>query len=400
MYFRYKAIKDNKVVTGRVDAETDTEAVALLKRSDYLPIHVNKQETFLDSIKNAFVDKVRFNDVVDMTRQIAIMLNAGLTLIDSYSILKKQTTKPAILSMIDTIERTLREGKNLSDALRIYPNQFSHLYISLVKAGEASGKLGEIFLKLADDLEKQREFRSKIRSTLAYPAFIIIIVIIVMFIMMTFVIPQLLGLFQSFQVDLPIQTKILIAVSSFFAHFWPFIILVTLLGVFFLRNYFSTPIGKQIFDSSVLKIPVIGDVLRMSVLVYSTRTLSVLISAGVSMLESITIITQTTTNTIYQAAFKNVYKQVEKGVTLGQALKNEEIFPPMFIQMALVGEQTGHLDETLMRVSKYFESESDIVVKTLTTFIEPAILIFLGLGVGFLVYSIITPIYTLTTSIK
>jgi type IV pilus assembly protein PilC len=338
--------------------------------------------------------------VVDLTRQLAIMLNAGLTLIDCFDILKKQTVKPSMSKLIDEIDREVRAGKSFSAVLQKYPQHFPNLYIALVKSGEASGKLSDILLKLAENLEKQREFRGKIKGALIYPVIVIVGMLGVMFIMITFVVPRLLNLYKDFNIELPFTTQVLIAVSTFSAQFWPLIIGGVVGGVVLMKRYMATKQGKRTIDALMLKIPVINNIMKMSVLVDSTRTLSILIGSGISILEGLNIIIDTTDNVIYQEAFRSIYKQVEKGVSVGQAMTNEGIFPPILVQMATVGEQTGHLDDTLGRISKYFEMESEIAVKTLTTLIEPTILITLGLGVGLLVTAVITPIYNLTGSFQ
>jgi len=331
---------------------------------------------------------------------LAIMLNAGLTLIDSFSILQKQITKPSLLLMVKKIYKEVLGGNSFSKALQKHPSHFSNLYISLVRSGEASGKLSEILLRLADNLEKQREFQSKIKSALIYPIIVIIGMIGVMFVMITFVVPKLLNLYKDFNVTLPLSTQILIVISNFSTRFWPLIFLLIFGLIIFIRKYLNTRVGKETFDSFTLKIPVFGKIVSISALVDTTRTLSILIGSGVSILESLNIVIDTSSNIIFQNAFKHIYKQVEKGVALGTAFENERLFPPILIQMTTVGEQTGHLDDTLFRISKYFEMESEMAVKTMTTLIEPLILVFLGLGVGFLVLAVITPIYNLTSSIK
>lgn len=400
MFLRYKALKDNVVIYGKVDAESELDAVSYLKKANYFPIKVWQQDSAASLFQLNFLSRASFSDIVNFTRQLAIMLNAGLTVIDAISILKKQNTKSHTTKIVEDIDRTIREGRPLSEALKKYPQYFSNFYIALVRSGEVSGKLNDILLRLADTLDKQREFRNKLKATLAYPTIIIIGVVCVIFIMVTFVMPQLLDLYKSFSIELPIQTKILIFFSSFASKFWPLILAGTGLAIFAFRSFLKTPAGRYSFDSFLLNLPGIGSVIQMGVLVDSTRTLSILISSGVSILESLSIVVEITSNTVYQRAFKDMYKQVEKGFSLGQSFKNEEIFPPLLVQMAMVGEQTGHLDEAFMRSSKYFESEAETATKTLSTFIEPAILVILGVGVGFLVFSIITPIYNLTTSIK
>jgi len=398
MFFKYKALKNNKIVEGKIESHSTTDVVNYLRTNDFFPINIAPIEDH-STLNNLFV-KVGFNDIVDFTRQLAIMLNAGLTLIDCFDILKKQTTNFALLKMIKDIDKDIRGGQTLSSALLKYKGSFSNLYIALVRSGEASGKLSEILLKLADNLEKQREFKGKIKGALIYPAIVVIGMVVVMFIMVTFVVPKLLVLYQDFNVELPMSTKILMFVSDFCVRFWPVIVVSVFVGVNALKAYIKTKQGKYQYDSLLFKLPVLGNVIKISSLVDATRTLSILISSGVSILDGLQIIMETSDNMVYQIAFQNIYKQVEKGLSLGKAMANEKVFPPILIQMTTVGEQTGHLDDTLGRLSKYFEMESEIATKTMTTLIEPLILVFLGLGVGFLVTSVITPIYNLTSSFK
>jgi len=400
MNFFYKALKNNKIIKGKIEANKEDEVVIFLKNRGLFLIELKKEEKSTIQLFNIFFDRINFSDIVNFTRQIAIMINAGLTLIESLDILKKQTTKESLKKMIIDIDQEIKAGNSLSTALKKYSNYFSNLYISLVRSGEASGKLAEILLKLADNLEKEREFKGKIKGALIYPVIIIIAMLGVMFIMITFVLPRLLNLYKDFNVDLPTTTKFLIFISSFMTKFWPIVLGgLFLLGII-IKNYLKTKEGKLFYDSMILKLPVISNVIKISSLVDITRTLSILISAGVSILESLNIVRETSDNLVYQKAFENIYKKVEKGISLGMSMKEEEIFPPILVQMTQVGEQTGHLDDTLGRISRYFEMESELAVKAMTTLIEPAILVFLGLGVGFLVMSVITPIYNLTSSFK
>lgn len=400
MQFQYKAIKDNKVVIKKIEGKNILEVSQYLRANNYFPIWIKPVNEKRPHLLEFLFDRVTFDDIVDFTRQVAIILNAGLTLIDALEIIKKQVKKSSLRKVVEDIDVQLKAGNTFSFALKKYPKTFSNLYISLVKSGEASGKLGEILLKLSDNLEKEREFKGKLKGALIYPAIVIIAMFGVMFIMVTFVIPKLLNLYQEFNVTLPFATQILILISSFTTRLWPVIIAGFFGGFYLLRKYFTTKAGKYIFDTLILKIPVINNVIKVSTLVDTTRTLAILIGSGVSILDALNIINETTDNIIFQDAFKNVYKKVEKGQALGAALDEEGIFPPILVQMTQVGEQTGHLDDTLMKLSKYFEMESELATKALTTLIEPAILVFLGLAVGFLVMSVITPIYNLTSSFK
>lgn len=399
MKFSYKAIKNNEIVNASIEATTEIEVLNYLKKNAYTPISIKQDKPLLPQF-SAIFDKVAFVDIVDFTRQLAIMLNAGLTLVDCLSILEKQITKEEMVSLIKSIQKEILSGVTFSRALQKYPQHFPNLYIALVKSGEASGKLSEILLKLADNLEKQREFQAKIKGALTYPIVVLIGMFAIMFIMITFVIPKLLNLYKDFNIELPVTTKILMAVSSFLAQFWPLVIAGGFVASGFIQRYLKTERGKLALDTVLLRLPIFGKIVSISSLVDSTRTLSILIGAGVSILDTLSIIVETTENSLYRISFKNILKQVEKGVSLGDAFNNEDLFPPILVQMVTVGERTGNLDDTMMRISHYFDLESEEAVKTITTLIEPLILVVLGVGVGFLVISVITPIYNLTSSFK
>ncbi len=400
MFFQYKALKDGKTTVKKIEATSSTEVLHYLQKNGYFPISVTKVKELNSNFLDNIIQQVNFNDIVNFTRQVAIMLNAGLTLIDSLEILKKQTTKTPLRTMIEAIDSKIKGGSSLSVALRDYKGNFSNLYIALVRSGEASGKLGEILLRLADNLEKQREFKSKLIGALVYPIIIVVGMVLVMFIMITFVLPKLLGLYKDFNVELPLSTKILIGLSDISTKFWPLILVLIVVSFFSAKKYLATKAGKKTFDQFVLKLPVFGHIISISALVESTRTLAILIAAGISILDALAIVVDSTDNSVFQQAFLTVSQKVEKGQSMGVALDQERIFPPILVQMSLVGEQTGNLDDTLLRLSKYFEMESEMATKTMTTLIEPLILVFLGTGVGFLVMSVITPIYNLTNSFK
>jgi type II secretory pathway component PulF len=399
MIFLYKALKDNKQVTGKIDANNTEEAVSLLKAGGFFPIEVKKEGTGTSVIAEIF-DRVDFTDVVNFTRQLSIMLNAGVTLIDAFDIFKKQSTKPSFMKMIEQMDKEIRGGKTFSETLKSYPHLFSNLYISLVKAGEASGKLNDILLSLSQTLEKQRELKGRVTGAFIYPALILSGMVIVIFIMVTFVIPKLLGLYKDLNVKLPWSTQIIVYVSDFLSHFWYFVIIAAGVVAYLIYNFLQSPRGRKLFDKYVLKIPVINNVLIQSMLVDTTRALAILVGSGVSILDALQIVKEGNPNGEFRSAFSRIAEKVEKGVSLGNAFKEESVFPPLIIQMAIVGEQTGHLDETMRKISEYFDIESELAIKNMTTLIEPTVLVILGLGVGFLIFSVITPIYSLTSTIQ
>ena len=403
MLFQYKAIKNGQVITKQIEAESEQVVITFLRENNFLPIKITKAAkwgTILTNATTSLTDRISAVDIIDFTRQLAIMLNAGLTIVDSLAILKKQTKKKKLLQIIEAIDENIRAGYSFSVSLKIYSKYFSNLYISLVKAGEASGKLSEILLKLAETMEKDRELKGKLKNALIYPAIVFTSMLIVMFVVVTFVIPKLLGLYKDFNIEFPLTTRILISISNFCASYWPFIIAAVVVFVIFARRYAKTKHGRFMRDSLLMKAPIVSNTFKMSSLVDNVRTLALMTGAGVPILESLSIIIETTNNVVFQKAFSNALKNVEKGMSLGDAFSTEEVFPPILIQMTKVGESTGQLDYTLTKLSAYFEVETELAIKNMTTLIEPTILIILGLGVGVLVVSVITPIYNITNSFK
>lgn len=400
-YYRVFNPVKKKVVEDKIDGENQETVINFLKQKGNLIIEIKPFENLFDKIKKLIHDNVSANDVVDFTRQIAIMTNSGLSLIDSLNILKKQITKLSFLKLINQIEEDIKAGSSFSQSLQKHPQIFNRLYLALIRSGEKSGKLDEILTNLANDLEKKREINSKIKSALAYPILILITMGIVMFIMFSFVIPQLLGIFKEMNLSLPITTKIIMAISFFMQKNWLKVLFIILIVIILLKKILSDEKKRRIIDKKMLEIPYFSKLVKMSNLVNTTRTLSILTRAGVSILESLEIISDATPNIIYKNSFQQIYKKVEKGESLSRSFsENEEIFPQILIQMIQVGEETGRLDETLERIAQYFEIETEMNIKMIMSLIEPILLIILGIGVGFLVISVISPIYQLTGSIK
>lgn len=401
MTLRYKAVTaDSRIVRGLVEAKDTAEAVMYLRNKGLVPVSITEDKKNDLSQFIPFFGKVREGDLVLFTRQLSSMLSSGLTLIKSLQILQEQMTGRAMFDVINNIVSDIEEGKNFSSAIAKYPEIFSPIYTSIIKSAESSGLLDTALSRLADNLEKQVRLKNTIRGALMYPAIIIVLMIIVVFIMMTVVIPQLSGLYESLNVQLPFATKIVIGLSDFTVAFWPFIIVGLVLGLFLFRRWHRTEPGKLIMDNFILKIPVFGTLFRKLLLTEFTRTLSLLIGSGSLVVNSLVQTSDTLGNIHYRNAVVDVAKRVENGVGIGDALSNYPLFPPILIQLVKIGEQTGKLDETLMKASEYFETETDQTVKTLTTALEPFIMITLGLGVAFLMVAVITPIYSIISEIK
>ncbi len=399
MFFKYR-VRDPKgrSLIGTVEARSDKDAARVLRDQGFLIIDIKIiSESPVNFMKHTF-DRVGFSEIVNFTRQLSTMVTAGLTLTESLSILGQQTTHKAMISLIDDLLNEIEAGNNFASALEKYPEYFSRIYISSIRAGEAAGMLDKVLNRLADNLEKEREFKGKITGAMIYPAIIVIGMVAVFFIMMTMVIPKMTSLYKDFGVNLPITTVILIAISDFFVSFWWLVILIMIGAVIGFNYGRKTELGDKLLDSFTLNLPLIGPLKRETIMVEFTRTLGLLVGAGLPILEALNIVSDSLESVVYREGLKEASREVEKGFPLGVPLAQNPNFPPIVSQMTKVGEETGKLDESLLKLSSYFESESDQAVKGLTTAIEPIIMVILGVGVGFLIFSIIMPIYQLTSA--
>lgn len=393
--YQYKAkTKKNETIFGKVEATTVHEASAALRERGLFVISVTQYQ------ENSIVKLLKFsrvtpNDTVNFTRQLSTMITAGLPLTDALLILQTQSA-PAMQKIIDVVRRDVEGGQTLAKSLEKHPKVFSQVYISLVRAGESAGVIDKVLARLADTLEKQKEFRSKTKGALIYPMIVMAAMGIVGFIMMVFVIPKLTAMYKDFGAKLPGPTLVLISLSNFMSTFWYLVIGGVIGGIFLFKAYQKTPAGRLRVDRLKLKMPIFGPIQTKVALVELTRTLSLLISAGISLLTALEIVLDALENRVFHDALATVAKSVEKGQSLSTALARSEEFPILMNQMVSVGEETGKLDEVLLKLSTYFESESEMAVKGLTTAMEPLIMIVLGVGVGFLIVAIILPIYNLT----
>lgn len=398
--FRFKA-KDQKgqLVTGEVESPSPETAAKLLQKRGLFVISISDISNFSFAFLKKATERVKFSDLVAFTRQLATMINSGLPLTEALSILSAGS-RESVQKIVNQILADVEQGESLSFAMAKHPSVFSKNYIALVKAGEASGVLEEILTRLANDLEKQQEFQGKVKSALVYPVIIVIGMVIVAFIMMIFVVPRLTSLYSELSADLPITTKFLMSISNFMVNFWPIILILMGALAWGFKLYRSTKEGRFTTDEMLFKIPLIGELMRTIFLTDFTRTLSLMIGAGVSILESLSIVGEAVPNVVISNAVKDVSKLVERGFPLGYAFaRHPDAFPFILAQMVSVGEETGKVDEVLQKVSHVFEVESEQKVKALTTAIEPLILIILGIGVAFLIISVIMPIYNLTTNL-
>lgn len=380
---------------GKVEAREEKHAIQILREKGYTVTDLREIDLSSPLASISILNKVKQKDVLSMTQQLATMINSGLPLTEALNILKVQS-KPALSKMLADIQHDVQGGMTLADALKPHQPTFSNVYIALVRAGEASGKLDEILERLAESEEKAREFRAKTKGALIYPVIVVLAMIGVITVMMVFVVPQLTDLYAEFDAELPFITQVLIAVSNFMSKLW-YVLVLGLVGAYlWVRASLKTKKGREAFDHFKLTMPVFGPLRKEIIIAEVARTMSLLSSAGISILEALDIVSVSAGNVIFKEAIVKTAKGVEKGLPLAAMIAQQELFPPLFSQMVSVGEETGEMDTILAKVAHYFETEAEYKIKNLTTALEPIIIIVLGTVIGFIVLAIISPLYSLT----
>lgn len=382
---------------GEVDAPNENSAAKLIRAKGLFVIAIKPLRESPLSFILKFKDRITTSDVANFTRQLATMVAAGLPISQALLILRAQE-KGSMQKVVAQILTDVEGGEALSKAITKHPTVFSQTYIALTKAGETGGVMDDILVRLADNLEKEQEFKGKVKGALIYPAIIVIGMLVVGVILMIFVIPRLTSLYSEFGAELPLPTRILIGISNLMLKFWPILILLLFGAGYGFSFYKKLPAGRRKLDELYFKIPIMGDLQRQVLLTELTRTLSLMVGAGVSILEGLIITANVVVNSVIADALRDVAKMVEKGFPVAFAFaKHPEAFPFILSQMIAVGEETGKMDEVLKKLSHVFETESDEKVKALTSAIEPIVMVVLGVGVGFLVIAVILPIYNLTS---
>lgn len=399
MKLYYRAVTQNgKPIEGFIESRDVHEAALYLQKHQLVPIKIVESGRVGFGQYLTLFKRASTKDVIFFTRQLASMLTSGLTLMQSLMIMRDQMKNSAMADTVQSIVADVENGKTLSSGVEKYPQIFSPIYIALIKTGEASGLLDKVLTRLADNLEKQENLRQTIRGALLYPSIVIIMMIAVTIIMMIFVIPQLNVLYGNLGIELPIQTQIVVGISDIVNKFWFFVIAVIIGCVYFFRRWYRQESGRKIVDAYLLKLPIFGKLLIQSMMSEFSRTFGLLIGSGSLVVDSLVKSADVVNNIHYKEAILLVSKRVEKGITVSDAFGANPYFPPYIVQMSKIGEQTGKLDEALLRTADYYEREVNQTVKTLTTLMEPLIMVLLALGVGFLIIAVITPIYGLLSS--
>lgn len=401
MNFNYKVIDPTgKEVSGQIDAVTNDAAVSSLQRRGFIVVTVvaDTQKNILQK-SFSFFDKVPMKDVVIMSRQLSALFEAQVSALKAFTLMAEQSENGMLRFALQTISQDIQGGISISAAMEKHPNAFSNFYVSMVRAGEESGKLTETFKYLADYMERQYELVSKTKNALVYPAFVVVTFIAVIVLMLTVVIPQLSSVLLETGQELPIYTKIVIGLSNVFVHYWP-IILTLVIG---LAAYFwylgSRASGQKTLDGWKLALPGFGNLYKKLYLSRISDNMNTMLSAGIPVLHALEITGAVVDNKVYEEVLKRAVDDVRGGELISASFEKSPEIPPIMVQMVKVGEETGSLGQILATLARFYKREVDNAVDTLIGLIEPVMIVGLGIGVGFLLTAILIPIYNIAGSL-
>lgn len=386
-----------EIQTGELTFDTQDEVLATLRKKRIIISSVREKKKDVKLGLPQMGTGIATRDLAIFTRQFATMINAGLPLVQCLDILSKQTEKEAFRAIIAQVMREVEAGTTLAEAMAKKENKkvFDELFVNMVEAGEAGGILDDILSRLATYIEKVEALKRKIKGAMVYPAVVLTVAVLATSFMLIFIIPTFAKMFTGFGAELPLPTKIVMGLSSFLRSYW-WVMLGSMVALIFgIQRYYLTERGRLNIDRTLLQIPVLGDVLRKGAVARFTRTLGTLISSGVPILTGLEITARTAGNRIIQNAIMAARASIREGETISAPLRQSDVFPPMVVQMISVGEETGALDEMLNRIADFYDAEVDTAVDSLTSLIEPIMIVVMGGIVGSMVVAMYLPMFKL-----
>ena len=401
MLFNYKATTgEGKEQAGSIDAPSVDSAINSLQRRGLIIISVDPADKKGFFEKNiSWFDHVSQREVVILSRQIATLFEASVSVLNAFELLASETGNPYLSRIMQEIADDVRAGVRISEAMAKHPGTFSAFYVNMVKAGEESGKLSEAFNYLADYLERSYELTRKAKNALVYPIFVVIVFVAVMILMLVIVIPQLSASLLEAGQKLPLYTRIIIGTSNFFINYGPFLLVILILGGLFLWRYAKTARGKTTLDEFRLGIPYVGNLYKKLYLSRISDNIDTMLASGISMLHALEVSADVVGSKVYSGILMEVVESVKGGSSVSESFAAHKEIPQIVVQMTRIGEETGKLGFVLKTMARFYKREVDSAVDTLVGLIEPLLILFLGLAVGIMLAGILLPIYSITAAI-
>lgn len=394
-------VQPHKTIQGDIEAESEQEAIHKLTQMGYFPISLQSENIASFGKEGAFgLRRVSHKELVLFTGQLSTLVDSGVNIINGLSIIYNQANNKYLKAVLSDITARIKDGNSLSDSMASHPYLFSELYSSMIRTGEASGNLRDILKRLADFLEKEEEFKSSVRASLTYPFFLLLVGALTVFVLLVFVIPRLVTMFEDMGQILPLPTKILINVSAILQGYWWFILTLISVFIFLLRRFSRKPQGRASLDRLKLKLPILGEITLKTDIARLMRTLSLLLSGGVPITPSLEISVSIVENQILKSEIREFKEKISSGSSLSDSLKKSIFFPEFVTNIIAIGEETGSLEKSLMRIAEDYEKEVDGILKALMRLIEPVIILVMGLIVGFIVLSMLLPIFQINLIVR
>ena len=386
--------------TGEVDAETKQAVADQLKSRGLIVLDISDKHSSKE-INLGFLKRIKPTDLTIMVRQLSTMVSSGMTILRALYVLEAQTENELLTETITAVRKDVEAGLALSDALERHPKVFSPLFVAMTRAGETGGVLESSMMRVADQLEKEDSLRRQVKSAMTYPIVVLTFAGGILIALVTFLVPVFVGVFKQFGGDLPFITKITVAMSAAVTGYWWACMAVTAFVVWAFRKWKNSYKGRGQWDAFRLRIPMkIGDIVQKISLARWSRTLSALMAAGVPLMQALDITAQTAGNRVVEDVMESVIDSVKQGGTIAEPLKAAPVFPGMVVQMVAVGEETGALDAMLSKIADFYEDQVDAAVKSLTSILEPLMLVAVGGMVGFIVISMYLPLFKVYDSIR
>ncbi len=385
------------VQQGELSAETREDVIASLRRQGIIPTIVAEKKAMAFKLGGIGIGKkIKDRDIIVFTRQFASMYNAGIPIVQGLDIMSKQTENKTLRAIVGQVKSDVESGMTLAEAMKKHPKAFDDLYVNLVASGEAGGVLDSVLQRLAVYIEKAMKLKKKVKGAMIYPTVVLSVAVLVVAIIMIFVIPVFGKVFSDMGVALPLPTRMVIGFSNFLSGIGGLILFFSIIGsIVAFRQYRKTSGGRMATDKLFLKIPVIGELIRKVAVARFSRTLGTLISSGVPIQDGLEISAKSAGNKVVEKVVYEVKRDVASGKTVSEPLARSDVFPPMVVQMISVGESTGSLDQMLSKVADFYDDEVDNTVQNLTVLLEPAMMVFLGVVIGFIVVALYMPIFKL-----
>ena len=401
MLFKYEVLdQQGRKQTGVIDAPTDDLAISSLQRRGFIVSSVlpADQAKPIWQRNIGFFERVSNKEIVILSRQLSTLFEAQVSALQVFRLLSDQTDNHKLKVILENVTSDLQGGSSISNALSKSPEVFSAFFVNMVKAGEESGRLDETFRYLADYLERSYEVTSKAKNALIYPSFVIFTFVVVMVLMLTLVIPKISGILVDAGQDIPFYTRVVLGLSNFMVDFGPFLAIAAAFGAYLMVQFYKTDAGRSSIDGFKISIPYLGDLYRKLYLSRISDNLTTMLASGIPVVKALELTQDVVDNAVFKDAVLQATEKVKGGSAVSEALSRSPEIPRIFVQMMRVGEETGNLKEILSTLSRFYQREVATAVDTLVDMIEPIMIILLGLGVGFLLASVLIPIYNISST--